>query len=187
MNVRVLTGVLVFIMIVNIAAVDAYVYYHMMGASAEPPQDVLPGPRSLGREQGGDPLAGLDEQQRNRLREIMEEFRKSTGELNGRIRTLDDEIFKLIQTDSIQSERIARNLEDISTARLEINRIAIDKILKTKSFLSREQQTRLFNAIFRMKPGGPPPQGSVEAPQDAAPDGGSDSTAGRLNIPPPHK
>jgi hypothetical protein len=152
MKLKILIGIFAFIVIVNIVAVDTYLYYHLIGKSTEfSDHKSLDFPDFAGQ-QSGDPLTTLNDMQRNKLREIIVEFSKSTGELNGRIRILDDEIFNLIQAEPIQKEKVDQNLKEISSLRLEISKIAIDKILETKSFLSKEQQEKLFSAIFRVKP-----------------------------------
>jgi Spy/CpxP family protein refolding chaperone len=165
MKLKILIGILVFIVIVNIVTVDTYLYYHLVGKSIEY-SDNKSLDRTIGSKQVDDPLTTLNDVQRNKLREIIEEFRKSTGELNGRIRILDDEIIKLIQAESVQKDRIDQNLKEISSLRLEISKIAIDKIIRTKSFLSKEQQEQLFGAIFRVKPSGQAPQKANNSPRE---------------------
>jgi Spy/CpxP family protein refolding chaperone len=165
MKLKILIGILVFIVIVNIVAVDTYLYYHLVGKSTEY-SDNKSHDRTIGSKQFDDPLTTLNDTQRNKLREIIEEFRKSTGELNGRIRILDDEILNMIQVDLSHKEKIDQNLKEISSLRLEISKIAIDKIIRTKSFLSKEQQKQLFSAIFRVKPSGQSPQMANNSPRE---------------------
>jgi hypothetical protein len=70
---------------------------------------------------------------------------------------------------------------------LEINKIAIGKIIGTKSFLSKAQQKDLFNAIFRVKPNAPSPQKAGESPGEGQFNEAPGPTGVPRNIPPPPK
>jgi uncharacterized membrane protein len=183
MKLNILFGILIFLVIANIAAVDTYLYLHLSDRS--PASDTSPGTPPTG--QGTDPLAQLNEGQREKLHEMMETFKRSTGELNGRIRVLDDEILKLVQEDTIQKSLIERDLNEISTLRLEISKKALDEIIGAKAFLSKDQQERLFSGIFRTK-AAPTPARSESANSAIRPDQRrQDAGSGRPPIPPPQQ
>jgi Spy/CpxP family protein refolding chaperone len=151
MKLKILIGVLVTLIIVNIAAVDTYLYYNLANRPGDNPDNMSPGVPASGGEQGDDPLAKLNDTQRKEIRTLMQEFKRSTGELYGRIKVLDDDILTLIQQEPSQKEKIEQDLKEISTLRMEISKIAVEKIMQTKSYLSKEQQEKLFSAIFRTK------------------------------------
>jgi Spy/CpxP family protein refolding chaperone len=162
MKLNTVIGILIVLLIVNVVAVDTYLYYHLFKTTAQPPL----GPAS-GQPPADDPLATLTREQRNELLNAMEDFRKATGELHGRIKALDDEIFQLIQQDSIPKTRMEQNLQEISALRMQIRRLAIEKMVSAKSFLTPQQQERLFSAIFRTGPNVQTPGVRSEAPRQA--------------------
>jgi hypothetical protein len=151
MKLKILIVVLVTLIIMNIAAVDTYLYYNFANRPGDNTDNIPAGVPASNDEQGDDPLAKLNDTQRKEIRTLMQEFKRSTGELYGRIKILDDDILTLIQQEPSQREKIEQDLKEISTLRMEISKIAVEKIMQTKSYLSKEQQEKLFSAIFRTK------------------------------------
>ena len=166
MNLKGLFGILVFIVIVNIVAVDTYLYYNHQKISGTISESVRPAP---GTDNGENPFPKLNNSQRNEMRNILEEFKKSTGELNGKIRNHDNEIYRLMEADSINRDSIDMHLKEISSLRMEISKIAIARLIETKKILSRDQQEQLFAAILRSRPTMPQRLDSGEAVQDKTP------------------
>jgi Spy/CpxP family protein refolding chaperone len=181
MKLNILFGILIFLVVVNIAAVDTYLYFHLSDRQAPATTGSVLNPAG----QGGDPLARLDDSQRQKLRDMMESFKRSTGELHGRIRVLDDEILASIQSDTIPRNKIDQDLTEISSLRLDISKKALDEIIEAKAFLSKDQQERLFSGIFRTTAGPAPEKGEPRSSMDDRNREGRDIAPGHSSLPPP--
>ncbi|HLF14573.1 MAG TPA: hypothetical protein VI932_06770 [Bacteroidota bacterium] len=152
MKLHPLVGVLIFLTIVNIAAVDTYVYYQIVhGPRAM--GDVFPSdPGAEGTGQGITAVSRLDSAQRKEIAKIKTMFKSNTGGIFERLKVLDDEIYDLIQRDPVPQDAIDERLRELSDLRLRRSRIAVNTLLETRSLLTREQRGELFKAIFRTRP-----------------------------------
>ena len=176
MKLKILVGILVFLIVVNLATIGTYLYYHFKGNSTEFSGQFPPlGPR------GESPMAQLSQAQRKKLIELMDGFRSATGNLHDRIRTLEDEISELLQQDPVQKENIDTKLKEIADVRLDISKMAVAKLIEAKSFLNARQQEGFYNAILRSRPEFPAPHGFDGPPAGTRFRGKLDSMGG----PPP--
>lgn len=95
----------------------------------------------------------LDKAQRRQLRDLLMEFKSETEPLHNKIRDLEDEIFAMLQEDTLDRGLINEKLEMIAELRLEISKKMIDKFHNTREFLSPIQQKHFFDALMKGRPG----------------------------------
>jgi hypothetical protein len=152
MMVKYLAGTLIFLAIVNLVAVDTYLYYTLV----RNPDARSPGVTGsvAGAPAGEGGVSKLDAAQRKEIGRIKNDFRRETGEIYGRIGELEDEMYRLVQEDPVSQEKIDRNLAEHGALRLRLKRIAIEKMIETRSILTADQKRELFKAIFRTPPRG---------------------------------
>jgi len=128
MKVKILVGVLVFLVVLNVAALGTFIYY---GHFSRPPMPPAPGSRGASHERGasssGPWLRHLPHKERDELFNLLEEFQRETRDLRTRAHSLEDEAFGLMQRDPVPSARVDSLLGEISAARFEISRIAARK------------------------------------------------------------
>lgn len=159
MKVKVLIGVLVALIVLNLATVGSFVYTQWRAARIDAPPfpyRQAPGPRTSPPEwgrQGKRAPFRPSREERRQLMELLAEFRTDTEEL--RRKTLEDErrVFELMQREEVPRARVDSLLEEITRARLETGRLAIDKLIESKAYLSPQQQERFFDAILNARPG----------------------------------
>jgi len=152
MKVKILIGVLLFLIAVNLATIGSYVYFRFTGP---PPGHLfnreLRGRRPFNRGPGGPPELRLNRRQRQQLFKQLSEFRRETQSQRRKINRIERKTFQLIQQDLVPVDSVNANLKEISDIRLEISRHIIKKMIAAKSYLTPKQQHEFYNAIMRAR------------------------------------
>jgi len=151
MKVKILVGILVFLIVVNLATLGSFLYMQWRN----PPQ-----PEFQRMGQGPRVELNLDKSQRQQLRALLREFRTETEPLNDQIHQVEDEIFALLQEDAVDPGQVEDKLKEIAALRLEINKRIIEKFHETREFLSPVQQQHFYRSLMQARPGpmGPGPR-----------------------------
>jgi Spy/CpxP family protein refolding chaperone len=87
--------------------------------------------------------------------EMMESLRNETAELNERAASLERRTFELLQENPAPEDSINKNLNELSSVRLEISKRVTKKFMEAKSFLTPEQQRMMFQEMSRGHHGPP--------------------------------
>lgn len=147
MKLKILIGVLVFLILVNLATIGSFFYFQMRRP------DHPPG----GMFHGGPPhdMMALDSEKREHLHNLLKNFHRETRDDQKKLRQLENELFDLLQSDSTSTEEIDEALRAIETLRSTINHKMIATLLQAKAFLSPTEQKRFFNSMLRARPGPP--------------------------------
>ncbi len=152
MKIKVLVGVLIFLIVINLATIGSYVYLkitnepnrHMpLMPLVEGPERPLPPDR---------PELKLNKGQREKLINLLRSFREKTIGLRQQMRKLEDDTFVLLQKDTVSPKQVDANLQKISEIKLEISKEAVNKLIDAKKFLSPEQQKHFYNALMQIRP-----------------------------------
>jgi hypothetical protein len=168
MKLKILVGILVFLILVNLGTIGTYLY--MTGRGMHRPIPELAGPPLGGPRPGGMPPEGvptgepppggrpplammLDASQQEQLNRLMETFVKDTWSSDTAARDLEESTFKMLQKDHVPQEEVEANLEKISALHLQISKRAFQSLMEAKSFLRPDQQQRLFDIIIGGRPG----------------------------------
>ena len=67
--------------------------------------------------------------------------------------TLEERVFELMRSDEVPRAQVDSLLEEIAGVRTEIGRMAVDKLIESKEYLSPEQQQRFFESILETRSG----------------------------------
>jgi Spy/CpxP family protein refolding chaperone len=166
MKTKVLIGILIFLIVVNLATIGTYVYMRLTHRRAFTEQPGPPGGGMPPGMPGNGPMAQLTEDQRHKLFDLMSGFHEETYALNEHAAEIERETFKLLHEDPVPQEKVDARLKEISDIRLEISRKAAQKLVRAKEFLAPEQQERFFGAIMQSHQGigGPPMRGGDMPP-----------------------
>ncbi len=153
MKLKILVGLLVFLVVLNLAALGTF----MVGYFSRPPGPPMPGLHGdlpeRGAHGGERPwLRRLPHKERDELFDLLKEFQRETHDLRVRAHSLEGEAFGLMQRDPVPTARVDSLLAEISAARLEISRIAARKLIDAKTVLRPEQQRMFFDAILGARP-----------------------------------
>jgi uncharacterized membrane protein len=154
---KLLIGVLVFLIVLNLATIGSFVY---MRWTSEPPDLVPPAPPSQGEIEMGRPgPRGTRPHERFRLRpeeraelgRLLAELRSETADLELRIAELERQVFERVQEQPVDRDEIDSLLTEISAARLAISRAAADKLIEAKAHLTPDQQELFYRAILHAR------------------------------------
>ena len=151
MKTKVLVGILLFLIVVNLSTIGVFVFHMLRGPKEA---DLISGE---GGWTGGmmapeAPMMRLQPEVRERMHKLMVSFREDTKDLQQRIVALEDTTVALLKFDPPPMGRISDNLKQISDLRLLINEKAIHNLIQAKSFLPAEQQGMFFRAIMQARP-----------------------------------
>ena len=152
MKTKVLVGVLLFLIVVNLSTIGVFVY-HLLRSGSERP-GILPfkeeGPPGM---MGADsPMMRMQPEVRDRMHSLMVQFREESKETQQKIVALEDTTVAMLKNDPPPMDRINENLKKLSDLRLSINQKAVHNLLQAKSFLNPEQQEMFFRAIMQARP-----------------------------------
>lgn len=144
MKTKFLVGILVFLIVVNVATLGTYLYLRFI-APQEP---------DFGSPELGPPPAmmDLDPDAREQLRDVMMEFRQEARPLQEQITQAEDSIALLLAQDPVPTDAMERLFKRIADIRVSINRMAVQRLVQAKSFLTPEQQRVFFRAILEARP-----------------------------------
>lgn len=156
MKLKILIGILLFLIVLNLATIGSFVYFRFTRESRD--YEGMPfsgrGRRgSFGKE--GHPEMRLAREDREQLRDLLYDFGEETSNLKIRIHDLEDQTFEAMQEDPVSRERVDSLLEEIADTQLEISKKATEALISAKSVLSPEQQEMFYNAILRVRPSPP--------------------------------
>ena len=148
MKLKILIGILVFLIAVNLATIGSYIYFqtrdHNELRRMHVPEDF--------REGFSPPHLGLDHKQRQQLFELRKSFENETREYTENIRELREDIFSAIREDTVSLSVIEGKLDEISDLRKQIEKVAIKKLLEAKNHLSPLQRDHLYRFLLAEPP-----------------------------------
>jgi Spy/CpxP family protein refolding chaperone len=151
MKTKVLVGILLFLIVVNLSTIGVFVV-HMLRGPKEAELMSPEGGRPAGMMAPETPMMRLQPEVRERMHKLMMTFREDTRDLQQKIFVLEDTTVALLKNDPPPMGHITDNLKQISDLRLLINQKAIHNLLQAKSFLPPEQQDMFFRAIMQARP-----------------------------------
>jgi uncharacterized membrane protein len=142
MKIKVLVGALVFLMLVNLAAIGAILFVHLRHARS------FPGVRDLAR---GRPLATLDREERRALFRAMREHHEQSRDLIEATHVLEDEAIAAMGENPVPRARIDSLLERISENRLEIARRATGHLIEMGESLGPEEREHMMEVLMHVR------------------------------------
>jgi len=154
---KVLIGVLVFLIVLNLATIGTFVYTQWKRSG---PEYAFPGPMGperplderFGSRRGSRSRLRLPDAQRRELHALFDEFLTETAELREHVRDLESQTFALMQRDNVSRPQLDSLLGEIAATRLEISRRAADQLIKSKTHLTPEARKAFYDAILDSRP-----------------------------------
>ena len=151
MKTKVLVGILLFLIVVNLSTIGVVVYHTLRGGPPQVEGIPFEGGRPPGM-MGGEPMMSMQPEVRERMHALMMGFREDVKDTQQKIFVLEDSTVAMLKNDPPPMDRINENLKKLSDLRLSINQKAVHNLLQAKSFLNQEQQEMFFRAIMQARP-----------------------------------
>jgi uncharacterized membrane protein len=142
MKIKLLVGALVLLIVMNLAAITAFLV--VQTRHPRPPIEW----RMAGR---GRPLASLDREKRRALFSTMKQFHEDTRDLLEQTHALEADAIAAMGEDPVPRARIDSLLQQISDNRLEIARRATDHMIEMGESLTPEEREHLMEALIRLR------------------------------------
>jgi hypothetical protein len=157
MKIKVLIGVLVFLIVLNMATIGSFLFMRWRADGDTPRVHRAPRVSRINR---GHELPHVQPppfrpsgEERKQLFALLEGFRADTEELRLKMFALEENVFELMRRDEVPRARVDSLLEEIAGVRTEIGRMAVDRLIESKEHLSPEQQQRFFESILETRSG----------------------------------
>lgn len=144
MKVKVLSAILIFSLALNLAVIGTFVYHQMNRPERDFPVDKHR-PFFIRELQ-------LTEDQRREMFMLFRKFRLSNREEMKAISEIEKQLFEEIKADSINQAAIDSLNNLIGERKLALSKRAIDNFIKTKKFLTAEQQDHFLNMLMQQRP-----------------------------------
>lgn len=142
MKLKLLVGGLVLLMVMNLAAITAF----LVVQTRHPRPPIEWSQRGHGRS-----LSGLSREKRKALMESMRAFHEQSAGLIQETRALEDSAIAAMGQDPVPRARIDTLLVEISNNRLEIARRATDHMISLGEKLTPEEREHVMRALMRMR------------------------------------
>lgn len=143
MKLKILIGILVVLILINLGTIGTYLYYQVLRA---PEEMVSPGrmgpPPEISRW-----LHDLNEEQKSEIREMQQALRVEIGPLVEQVRQLRKDTFGLLMQDSIPWARVEANLLQISQLHFQIEKLTLKSLISMRDKLPPEQRGKFIRFI----------------------------------------
>jgi uncharacterized membrane protein len=159
MKIKILIGLLLFLILVNLATIGSYLVMLKRGKAAEPSRRGMMTQPADAPFAEGRPLRRMSPELRKQLQDNIRALHRNTRDLRMTIHGLEAETFALMQMEPVPAERVDSLLQEIAAARLEMSRMATKNLIEARSELSPEERKLLFDALLSSRPDMPGPTG----------------------------
>lgn len=147
MRLKILIGVLLFLIVVNIATIGSYIYFRVQD-NGDRRNDRFDLPGDFPRRFSRPPHLDLTPEQMQQLLELRMSFAEATKGLSLEIAKSRGEIYELLKRDSVSWTSIEEKLQQIANLRIQIEKVAIKKLIEAQDYLSSEQREHLFRFLL---------------------------------------
>jgi uncharacterized membrane protein len=157
-KIKLLIGILVALIVLNLATIGSFVYMRWRAPERDLAALAPRADRDFARprddRRGSHRPFHPSGDERRQLIGLLREFQSETVGIRQKIFEDEKEVFDLMQMDTVPRSTVDSLLEEISESRLEMRRMAVDKLIESKAHLSPMQQQRFFDSILQTRPGG---------------------------------
>jgi hypothetical protein len=147
MKIKILVGVLVFLIIVNFATIGSYTYFHITkGGERNYERPLLK--EEFRRTQSRPPRLRLNSDQRRQLWKLNKQFQADIKEYEMEIDQIRTQIFQELEKESFSMDKVEEKLQNIAQIKLNIEKHAIMKLRETKKYLSPAQRQLIYDSML---------------------------------------
>lgn len=144
MKLKIWIGVLVFLILVNLATIGSFIYFqmndhprHNPAFSGRPPSEIF----------------HIDREKRRQLFDLFRKYREETREQEQEVHKKEQELFDLLQQNPTPMDQVEEKIQEITQLRAIVGHKMVEAMIEAKTFLTPEEQRHFFNAMLRARPG----------------------------------
>lgn len=156
---KILTIILVFLIIINLATIGTYICYQSTAKFA-PPDFLEFGPPDSVQRRFRNERFRPNREDMVKLHEHITGFHKETFEIRQTIANLERNVFDLMQEQEPDTALIFEKIDQVHQLKHQLSKKAIKNMILAKSLLSPEQQRHFLRGIMNMGPGPGKPFGA---------------------------
>ena len=151
MKIKVLIGILVFLIVLNLATMGTWVYYQFL-RPAQPAGRAVPAQGLLHRPGQPPPMVNLEPDQRRKFRQLLREMHQSKRPIQHQLRQLHYRLRLALSDTTVSADSLRVLLDSLAMVQRQLNDMTIDYFLQARKFLTPQQREQLFR--FMLLPGG---------------------------------
>ena len=149
MKIKVLIGILVFLIVLNLATIGTWVYLHVFKSPIpRAPRVERLLQRPLWSMRRRPPLEDLTPEQRQQLGNLFREMRRQKQPVEKRLREIHLRLREALLDTTVTEDSLRSLLDSLVTLQRQLNEITIEHFLKARHFLTPEQQKRIFRHLL---------------------------------------
>ena len=142
MKTKVLVGVLLFLILVNLGTIGVYVFRLIRPAP----------PEGFRIDRDGQPGLALRPEAREHLRGVMEKFQTESRDLQKEAERIEDSTVAFLCMENVPMERVQSSLRELADVRLRLSTHAVASLLAAKPYLRPEEQSAFFRSVVHARP-----------------------------------
>ena len=153
MKVKLLVGILVFLIVLNLATIGTFVYLHF-ARDRHPIGHPMMRMHDDLRRTARAHKKWLRNGDRRQLMSLLVEFREETHDLRNQLHDIEQATLAAFEAEPFSEGTVDSLLRAGTDVRLEMSRRAVQKLIDAKEFLTPEQQRLFYKAIIEGRPMG---------------------------------
>ena len=152
MKTKVLVGILLFLIVVNLSTIGVFVYHILLSPPKGREFPMVEGVRPPGAMGAQSPMMDVKPEVMEHVHKLMAQFHDDVSSLQQQIFDLEDSTVAMLKNNPPPMDRVNENLKRVSDLRLMINQKAVHNLLAAKSLLPPEHQDMFLRAIIQARP-----------------------------------
>ncbi|MFZ0389824.1 MAG: periplasmic heavy metal sensor [Calditrichia bacterium] len=150
-KIKIFIGILIFLMIINLAVLGSYLYHRW-----SLPERTFPFSHERSAAMFDHSLPRLDREQRHQLRRLQHRFHETVSPFLQQRRQYRRDMFELLRQDELDTAAVYEKLKELNLVDQDIERKAVELLMETRQFLSPEQLSFLYHFLSGFQEGAPP-------------------------------
>ena len=152
MKTKVLVGVLLFLIVINLSTIGVFVYHILYPPPKEGEIPPFEGRPPMGPGGGASPMMNVKPEVMEHIHKLMAQFHEDVNGLQQQVFEIEDSTVAMLKNNPPPMDRVNENLKRASDLRLLISQKAVHNLLAAKSLLPPEHQDMFLRAIIQARP-----------------------------------
>ena len=147
MKIKVLIGILIFLIVLNLATIGTWLYFQF-APSAHFEWRPIPMKEAPMRFRMRPPIHDLTPEQRQQLRQLVQEMRQIKGPIEKQLQSIHNQLRTALTDTAVTIDSLRMLLDSLANIQRQLNDITIHYFLSARQFLTPQQRQRIFQHLF---------------------------------------